>query len=167
MMFVVSDADDSPQVYSAPSGKFHAHVDTPRGPQQFGSLVVCLPYAHEGGTLRVKHRGQTTDFAWGERNSQSVNWAAFFGDCEHEVLEVTKGHRVTLTYNLYRTSTANPARQVADPEHLPLYGKVKTLLENRAFLPGGERINFNKVTVQLPIPFLPRPINPIDVTWLN
>ena len=163
----MNDADDSPQIYSAPSGKFHAHVDTPRGPQQFGSLVVCLPHAHEGGILRVKHRGQTTDFAWGERNPQSINWAAFFGDCEHEVLEVTKGHRVTLTYNLYRTSTANLARPVADAECLPLYGKVKELLENRAFLPEGARFDFITVTVHLPIPSLPRPIKPEDVTWLN
>lgn len=138
MLFSISHADYFRQVYSAPSGKFHAHVDTPRGPQQFGSLVVCLPYAHEGGTLRVKHRGQTTDFAWGERNPQAITWAAFFGDCEHEVLEVTEGHRVTLTYNLYRTSIANLARPVADPECLPLYGKVKDLLEDEAFLPGGE-----------------------------
>lgn len=35
-------------VYSAPSGKFKAHVDTPRSEQQFGSLVVCLPVEHEG-----------------------------------------------------------------------------------------------------------------------
>lgn len=35
-------------VYSAPSGLFRAHVDTPRGEEQFGSLVVSLPVAHEG-----------------------------------------------------------------------------------------------------------------------
>lgn len=35
-------------VYSAPLGKFKTHVDTPRGPRQFGSLVVCLPCEHEG-----------------------------------------------------------------------------------------------------------------------
>ena len=33
--------------YSAPSGKFKSHVDTPRGPAQFGSLVVCLPCPHK------------------------------------------------------------------------------------------------------------------------
>ncbi len=36
------------QIYSAPSGKFRSHVDTPRGPMQFGSLVVCLPCSHQG-----------------------------------------------------------------------------------------------------------------------
>ncbi|KAL8788905.1 MAG: hypothetical protein Q9213_001428 [Squamulea squamosa] len=38
-------------IYSAPSGKFLTHVDTPRGLTQFGSLVVCLPCAHEGGCI--------------------------------------------------------------------------------------------------------------------
>lgn len=36
------------QIYSAPSGRFLSHVDTPRGPMQFGSLVVCLPCSHKG-----------------------------------------------------------------------------------------------------------------------
>lgn len=35
-------------IYSAPSGKFKAHVDTPRGFEQYASLVVCLPLAHKG-----------------------------------------------------------------------------------------------------------------------
>ena len=35
-------------IYSAPSGRFKAHVDTPRGPRQWGSLVVCLPVSHYG-----------------------------------------------------------------------------------------------------------------------
>ncbi|KAJ9637854.1 hypothetical protein H2199_007349 [Coniosporium tulheliwenetii] len=34
-------------IYSGPSGKFKPHVDTPRSEIQFGSLVVCLPCAHE------------------------------------------------------------------------------------------------------------------------
>lgn len=43
-------------VYSAPSGKFKAHVDTPRDAKQFGSLVVCLPVAHEGKTSSPRLR---------------------------------------------------------------------------------------------------------------
>lgn len=35
-------------IYSAPSGRFKAHVDTPRGPRQWGSLVICLPVSHSG-----------------------------------------------------------------------------------------------------------------------
>lgn len=39
-------------------------------------------------------------FDWGN-NTQSIQFAAFYSDVEHEVLEVHSGHRVTLTYNLY------------------------------------------------------------------
>ena len=35
-------------MYSGPLDKFEAHVDVPRGFTQFGSLMVCLPNAHEG-----------------------------------------------------------------------------------------------------------------------
>lgn len=41
-------------IYSAPSGRFKAHVDTPRGPRQWGSLVVCLPVSH-GGMPKISH----------------------------------------------------------------------------------------------------------------
>lgn len=35
-------------VYSGPSGRFKAHVDTPRSDKQIGSLVVCFPSPFEG-----------------------------------------------------------------------------------------------------------------------
>ena len=38
---------------------------------------------------------------WGKENPSTIEWVAFYSDCEHEVFEVTKGHRITLTYNLY------------------------------------------------------------------
>jgi hypothetical protein len=34
---------------------FKEHVDTPLGSKMIGSLVVCLPCAHEGGALVVSH----------------------------------------------------------------------------------------------------------------
>ncbi|KAL8772410.1 MAG: hypothetical protein Q9209_002361 [Squamulea sp. 1 TL-2023] len=129
-------------IYSAPSGKFLSHVDTPRGLTQFGSLVVCLPCAHEGGTLRVKHRNQTIDFAWGEPDPKSVHWAAFYGDCTHEVLEVTSGHRVTLTYNLYSISIGNFGRPLSDPTNLPLYNIMADMLHDPQFMRKGGYIGF-------------------------
>lgn len=68
-----------------------------------GSLVVCLASAHEGGQLTVRHQGRAVTYDWGPASASAVQWAAFFSDCEHEVCEVTAGHRVTLTYNLYWT----------------------------------------------------------------
>jgi len=57
-----------------------------------------------GGELVVRHGRRETTFDWSGEDANAVRWAAFFSDCEHEVLEVTQGHRVTLTYNLYWTA---------------------------------------------------------------
>jgi len=67
---------------------FKPHVDTPRGEDNFGSLVVCLPTAHAGGALRVRGPSGaelTFDFARSAAAGE-LGWAAFYGDCAHEVL---------------------------------------------------------------------------------
>ncbi|KAL8917201.1 MAG: hypothetical protein Q9208_008103 [Pyrenodesmia sp. 3 TL-2023] len=125
-------------IYSGPSGKFRPHVDTPRGPTQFGSLVVCLPCYHQGGTLRVKHRGQSIEYDWAHGSPRSIQWAAFYGDCEHEVLEVTAGHRVTLTYNLYSRQIDGFERAVHVPHQLPLYDIARDILLEPSFMPKGQ-----------------------------
>ncbi|KAK5681696.1 hypothetical protein LTS10_006229 [Elasticomyces elasticus] len=133
-------------VYSGPSGKFKAHVDTPRSEKQFGSLVVCLPVAHEGGELVVRHEKKEVVFDWAMEDSHAedaaVKWAAFYGDCEHEVFEVTAGHRITFTYNLHATDGAgnvvgNIPAGLLDPTQLPLYGLLKTALETPSFFSNG------------------------------
>ncbi|KAH0844910.1 oxidoreductase, 2OG-Fe(II) oxygenase family protein [Fonsecaea pedrosoi] len=129
-------------VYAAPSGKFKAHVDTPRSKHQIGSLVVCLPSVHEGGQLVLRHQGREEVFDWsGEKGSNSIQWAAFYSDCEHEVLEVTAGERVTLTYNLYVTCSANTA--LIDPEQVGLYHTLKTLLEQPSFCKNGLLLGYH------------------------
>lgn len=70
----------------------------------------------------------------------AIKWAAFYSDCEHEVLEVTAGHRVTLTYNLYVTlGSGNLAGHTTplDPTQLPIYETLKAALETPGFLQGG------------------------------
>ncbi|KAF2014657.1 hypothetical protein BU24DRAFT_349125 [Aaosphaeria arxii CBS 175.79] len=131
-------------VYAAPSGFFKAHVDTPRSEQQFGSLVVSLPCRHEGGQLAVRHAGHSTTFDWGNASQQNdeacIQWAAFYSDCEHEVLEVTSGHRITLTYNLYyapgRGDLADNSPAM-DVKSLPLYAKVDEALKDPSFMTKG------------------------------
>ncbi|KAF2870043.1 hypothetical protein BDV95DRAFT_608066 [Massariosphaeria phaeospora] len=126
-------------VYRAPSGLFKAHVDTPRSTLQFGSLVVCLPCAHEGGQLVVRHDGHSRTFDW-TGSSDSVQWAAFFSDCEHEVLEVTSGYRLTLTYNLYACTGLGQLGgncTALESQQLPLYEEVKNALANPQFMPDG------------------------------
>lgn len=130
------------QVYSSPSGKFKPHVDTPRGSTQFGSLVVCLPLEHEGGQLQVRHKGKEVTYDWGNHQDQ-ISWAAFYSDCEHEVLEVKSGYRLTLTYNLYAVRgggmLAGIEPPILDATQLPIYMSLKRIVENKEFMPEGEK----------------------------
>ncbi|PSN71412.1 hypothetical protein BS50DRAFT_608305 [Corynespora cassiicola Philippines] len=117
-------------IYSSPSDLFKAHVDTPCPDTQFGSLVVSLPCHHEGGQLVIRH----------DRHSSSVQWAAFYSDCEHEVKEVTKGHRITLTYNLcFAPGVGDVAckNPTLNSKSLPLYRKIKEALAEPSFMKDG------------------------------
>ncbi|KAF4341782.1 hypothetical protein FBEOM_4293 [Fusarium beomiforme] len=122
-------------VYSGPSGKFKPHVDTPRSDRQMGSLVVCLPTKHKGGQLAVRHGGREIVFDWAPKSADTIQWAAFFSDCEHEVLQVTEGHRVTLTYNLFWTSygpaSMSDHLRALDQESLHFFNALEKLLENK------------------------------------
>lgn len=128
-------------VYSGPSGRFKAHVDTPRSTDQIGSLVVCLPCAHQGGQLEVRHEGQSMTFDWSMTEASprpEIQWAVFYSDCEHEVKEVTSGHRITLTYNLYAmksNSTSVAVRSgLLDPTRLPQYSILAALFLRKDFM---------------------------------
>ncbi|CAO1604478.1 hypothetical protein XANCAGTX0491_008033 [Xanthoria calcicola] len=134
-------------VYSAPSGNFKPHVDTPRGVAQFGTLVVCLPYRHDGGALRIAHCGQKTIYAWGNQDG-IIQWAAFYSDCEHAVYKVTAGHRITLTYNLYAHEQLGGgfrSPSTIDMDSFTLYRNVKDALASPDFLPKGGTLGFHCV----------------------
>ncbi|KAG9552016.1 hypothetical protein KCU71_g8999, partial [Aureobasidium melanogenum] len=154
------DEDDKPQsaemslgiraelyklnVYSGPSGKSKAHVDTPRSDTQVCSLVVCLPSEFEGGVLSVSHQASTIRFDWSASSSTSqtpsIQWAAFYSDCSHEVQEVTAGHRITLTYNLYASRGSGflaGKNHSMDAARLPTYQPLVDLLRSRTFMVEG------------------------------
>ena len=124
-----------------PGGHFKAHVDTPRSPEMFGSLVVCLPTQFAGGALSVRHRGNEVRFNWSssaENPAEKIQWAAFFSDIEHEVLPVANGHRITLTYNLYRLERD----ETVDITHSPFYETLVAAMGNPHFLREGGVLGF-------------------------
>lgn len=77
------------------------------------------------------------NFPWHHADLRSIHSAAFYGDCEHEVLEVTKGHRITLTYRLYYSRMGQLARPISSPDQLPLYPVVRNMLEVPEFMKHG------------------------------
>lgn len=84
-----------------PGGHFKAHRDTEKLDAMFGTLVIALPSKHEGGQLHIRHDGRehTVDFGAPE-HTRDIQYAAFFADCEHEVVPVTSGYRCCAIYNL-------------------------------------------------------------------
>ncbi|KAI9328506.1 hypothetical protein BDR26DRAFT_873800 [Obelidium mucronatum] len=148
-----------------PGGFFKPHCDTPRATSMFGSLVVCLPLEHAGGDLVVRHKGKTVVFDWGNRIQQdlqqqqqqknaetggelappSIHWAAFFSDCEHEILPVQSGLRVTITYNLHlvETKVDDVICPPVDSNSLgPFHTLLAESLKDPSFMPKGGTLGF-------------------------
>src|SRR5580698_3968570 len=76
---------------------FLAHQDSEKDDSMVGTLVVTLPSGYAGGELMVGHNGEWKTYR-GSKTALSL--VAFYADCRHEVLRVTSGYRITLTYNL-------------------------------------------------------------------
>lgn len=123
----------------------------------FGSLVIVLPSAHEGGELVLRHGGKEWTFdsakAAKVKDGQGppIGYVAFFSDVEHEVREVTSGYRVTLTYNLYfaepdrsyvvsKLSGSVPAAAPAVANSFK--STMAALLADSSFLPNGGYLGF-------------------------
>lgn len=102
---------------------------------------MCLPSEFEGGNLLVRHGGQEVNFDWSSKSQSAVQWAAFYSDCEHEIKSVTKGHRITLTYNLHLVDMMGGAimspNRIVDPDTLPPYELIKSMLGKRDFMTEG------------------------------
>jgi hypothetical protein len=73
-----------PECFSASFEIANVHVDTPRQGYVWQPRGVS-----SGGALVTRH------FDWSASAATH-----FFSDVEHEVLPVTSGHQITLTYNL-------------------------------------------------------------------
>lgn len=123
-------------VYMGPTRHFKSHVDTPRGAGMFGSLVVCMPGQFTGGALVTRHSGQQVMYDWsssaagGVDDTSSIRWAAFFSDVEHEILPITDGHRITLTYNLYHCGRYLPEKICITS---PFFANLKAALDHPHF----------------------------------
>ncbi|KIY63509.1 hypothetical protein CYLTODRAFT_359861 [Cylindrobasidium torrendii FP15055 ss-10] len=98
---------------------FKAHKDTPRDVTMFGSLVIIFPTTHEGGNLVLSQKDEQWTFdaptmlKTSTPEAPSIAWVAFYSNVTHEVLPVTSGARVTLTYNLYFKDAKDTAIQAA------------------------------------------------------
>lgn len=96
-------------------GHFKKHVDTEKEKSMFATLVIQLPSVHEGGQMVIHHgngKKETTvyDFSASETSRKAADrphFIAHYADVEHEILEVTSGYRVALTYSLCWQNNGN------------------------------------------------------------
>jgi len=75
-----------------------------------------------------------------------ISYVAFYSDIEHEVLKVTSGHGITVTYNLYLADPAlRPEGSTVTPD-VQSVSKLQTtlrgLLKSPEFLPDGGLLGF-------------------------
>jgi 2OG-Fe(II) oxygenase superfamily len=81
-------------------GFFLPHRDSEKSPGMFGTMIIALPSSHEGGQLVVRHKDNKAIIDLSGAEGSELKFGAFYADCEHEVLPVTKGYRICLVYNL-------------------------------------------------------------------
>jgi hypothetical protein len=128
---------------------FKAHIDTPRGTNMFGSLVVIFPTSFDGGELIMRKGEDEWSFdaasVLAECQDPHIAYVALYSDIEHEVSMVKSGHRISVTYNLYYDDDAG-ARTIPvslSPNALALKKTLDALLLDSSFLPEGGWLGFN------------------------
>lgn len=123
-------------------GFFKSHKDTPQAEDMFGTLVFILPIRHQGGNLLLLHGESELNFESSlllkeAPSAATAAYVAFYSDVEHEVLEVTSGYRVTITFNLFfdltRNSLAVPFSRSKIPEN-PFTATLRENLRNPNFV---------------------------------
>jgi hypothetical protein len=130
-------------------GFFKTHKDTPRAENMFGSLVFTLPTQYQGGNLNLRHRTREHSFDAAallqSASPTSVAYVAFYSDVNHEVLEVTSGHRITITFNLYfdefRAPSILPEKKLNVPMN-PFMSALREVVRNVGFLKENKYLGF-------------------------
>lgn len=74
---------------------FTEHTDSCTRKEFIGTVVVGLTDDYEGGNLVVRHR-ETVKY-----QLKKFDWCFFYGNCKHEIEEVTSGVRVCMVYKVY------------------------------------------------------------------
>lgn len=95
-----------------PGQFFLPHQDSEKDDTMVATLVVTVPSAHTGGDLVIGQGEQSTTY---RASKTKISMVAFYADTLHEVLPVTSGYRMTLTYNLLLEGSSTRAAGDAAP----------------------------------------------------
>jgi hypothetical protein len=137
----------------AVGGFFKAHRDTPHGNHHIGTLTVCLPSEFTGGELVVRHRGKSVTYDWGTGaagasgravagDGKVVSWAFLYNDCQHEILPVTSGTRVTVAYDVCTAADVPSRALLADSASMLMTELLRDAIADPSFYPQGRALAF-------------------------
>ncbi|KAI0835287.1 hypothetical protein F5Y06DRAFT_137588 [Hypoxylon sp. FL0890] len=82
---------------------FKRHKDSEKVPGMVGTLVICLPSRHEGGSVHLSHAGKSYVFDTDKASDFGLTSLAWFSDVTHEIKPLKSGYRLVLTYNIIHT----------------------------------------------------------------
>ncbi|KAI0169556.1 hypothetical protein GGR52DRAFT_573620 [Hypoxylon sp. FL1284] len=76
---------------------FKPHKDSEKAPGMIGTLVICLPSKHEGGSVHLPHAGKKYDFDTDKTSEFGLTALSWFSDVTHEIKPLVSGYRLVLT----------------------------------------------------------------------
>ncbi|XXH00494.1 hypothetical protein Hte_006840 [Hypoxylon texense] len=79
---------------------FKPHKDPEKVPGMAGTLVVCLPSKHQGGSFHLSYAGEKYVIDTDKTSEFGLTSLCWFSDVTHEIKTLTSGYRLVLTYNI-------------------------------------------------------------------
>eukprot|EP00877_Chromochloris_zofingiensis_P008575 jgi/Chrzof1/3971/Cz13g15150.t1 len=115
------------------------------GDKTDSEAVPAQPSSSPEDKSKGDSKGSEDSVKAGSDDSQTkVHWAAFYSDCEHEILPVESGYRITLTYNLYSSMLEQclPLKHSLTPSSSPLYSALASAVCDPEVLETGGSLGF-------------------------
>lgn len=82
---------------------FKRHKDSEKVPGMIGTMVICLPSKHDGGSVHLSHAGKSYVFETDKTSDFGLTSLSWFSDVTHEIKPLKSGYRLVLTYNIIHT----------------------------------------------------------------
>ncbi|KAI0135634.1 hypothetical protein F4814DRAFT_401952 [Daldinia grandis] len=82
---------------------FKRHKDSEKVPGMIGTMVICLPSKHDGGSVHLSHAGKSYVFETDKTSNFGLTSLSWFSDVTHEIKPLKSGYRLVLTYNIIHT----------------------------------------------------------------
>lgn len=75
---------------------FVRHKDSLTNKNMIGTIVYCIYDDYEGGEFNIYHEDMKKTFSL-----KKDDWIFFYSNCDHEVLPITKGTRITISFKVF------------------------------------------------------------------